>query len=201
MASSLAADPLRPSAERAKSDAVTSDALCHAATPVRDLQPVTWRARPARRPGDTQPQQGSITPRPGRVAGGGAHGAVPATRRHIRARFPAAGLGWQGSWPRAPSIGWMPDIAAGPGSLAFAFARARVPDTLVARGAPAPQSRRSGRPVLPGEAAAALRRRRLRRKDVSPRLLQPIPNTSTQRTAGLPASFALRRSRRGWRSG
>jgi hypothetical protein len=60
MASSLAADPLRPSAERAKSDAVTSDALCHAATPVRDLQPVTWRARPARRPCCTLPHQDSF---------------------------------------------------------------------------------------------------------------------------------------------
>jgi hypothetical protein len=75
MASSLAADPLRPSAERAKSDAVTSDALCHAATPVRDLQPVTWRARPARRPCYTLPHQGSIPSRRFRVAGLVAQGA------------------------------------------------------------------------------------------------------------------------------
>jgi hypothetical protein len=101
--SSLAADPLRPSAERAEPDAVTSDAPCRATTLARALQPLARRS--------------------GSIAG-------PAPRRHARARSPrcwfrAGGLVARGAFHRIDA--WHRCQAG----LACAcwFAHARSPNT------------------------------------------------------------------------
>lgn len=104
--------------------------------------------------------------------------------------------------PRAPSIGSMPDIAAEPDNLTrTCSACAWSPNTLFARGEPAPQSRRSSRPVLSEAAFVTLASAAGNlRKDASHRLLQPTCSTSTREPLDSPASNALRRPRRGWKA-
>lgn len=157
----LAADPPRPSAGRATPAAMTSDIPCRAAAPAK--------GSPVPRPGCARPARRSCA------------------RCHARARSPLAWLGRSVPWPRTPSVGLTPGIAAGPGSLALAVRSRSLAQHPFTRGAPPPPSRRGADPCYPSKAVAGPQW-----EDVSHRLLQPILSTCTRGPAGLPASSTPR---------
>jgi hypothetical protein len=128
-----AADPLRPSAERAKPNVVTSDALCRKAVPERTLLLVhTRRERPDLRRFVLLPCQDPIP--------------------HRRVR--AVGLVGPG---RLPSDG-CPTLLPGRATSRSLFkAGVRSPSTFVARSAPAPLSRGAADPCYPSRSTSPLR--------------------------------------------